>query len=63
MIIISVPTSPPQPEKYKTSDNKTHLPPTGSADPEPGYGTLPGGDAYAHHEKPPGLFWQKAPDP
>ena len=35
MIIISVPTSPPQPEKYKTSDNNSRPLPTGSDDPVP----------------------------
>mgnify|MGYP007135756253 FL=1 len=35
MIIISVPTSPPQPEKYKTSDNPSRVHSKESGDQEP----------------------------
>ena len=48
MIIISVPTSPPQPEKYKTSDNNSRPLPKGSDDPVPVYGIPLGAAAYAH---------------
>ena len=48
MIIISVPTSPPQPEKYRTSDNNSHPLPKESDDPVPVCGIPPGADAYEH---------------
>ena len=48
MIIISVPTSPPQPEKYKTSDNNSRPLPKGSDDPVPVYGIPPDAAAYGH---------------
>lgn len=46
------PTSPHKPEKYKTSNNNFHLPPTVSDDPVTGYGTLPVSNAYAHWQLP-----------
>ena len=48
MIIISVPTSPPQPEKYKTSDNTSRPLPKGLDDPVPVYGIQPDAAAYGH---------------
>ena len=45
------------PEIYKTSDSKTHLPPTGSDDPVPVSCILPGEVFYVHSLLPVRWFW------
>ena len=45
------------PGRYRTSDNKTHLPPTGLDDPVPVSCILPGEVFYVHSLLPVRWFW------
>lgn len=58
---LQTPTSHPPPERYRTSDNNSHPPPTESGDPVPACGTRPGAASCAPSVPPRGSSWRAAP--